>query len=72
MASQRMPMPDAPLIAALQQVPPHQRAVYLLCDEAGFALGETADMLGLTFAVAERLLGHARATLLDVLFGVPR
>jgi DNA-directed RNA polymerase specialized sigma24 family protein len=63
-------MPDPAVVTALQQVPPHQRAVYLLCDVAGFGLWETADMLGLTLAVAESLRGHARATLLDVVFGV--
>jgi DNA-directed RNA polymerase specialized sigma24 family protein len=67
-----MGMLEPTVISALQRVPPHQRAVYLLCDVAGFGVWETADMLGLTLAVADALLGHARSTLLDVVFGVPR
>jgi RNA polymerase sigma-70 factor, ECF subfamily len=54
---------EVTFVAALQRVPPRQRALLLLCDVAGFAPHEGAEMLGLPVAWADRLLVEARALL---------
>jgi RNA polymerase sigma-70 factor (ECF subfamily) len=56
-------------VAALQCVPPRQRAVFLLCDVARFSVCETADMVGMRVASVDRLLGQARSTLVARLCG---
>jgi RNA polymerase sigma-70 factor (ECF subfamily) len=50
-------------IAALQRLPPRQRAVLVLRDVLGFHLAEAADMMGGTEASAKAALQRARATL---------
>ncbi|WP_369805291.1 sigma-70 family RNA polymerase sigma factor [Pseudonocardia sp. MH-G8] len=59
-------------LAALQQLPPSQRAVLVLRDVLGFRAAEAADMLDISENAVTSALRRARATLADELPGLDR
>jgi RNA polymerase sigma-70 factor (ECF subfamily) len=50
-------------LAALQTLPPRQRAVVILCDVLDWRASEAADCLGLTISAVNSALHRARVTL---------
>lgn len=50
-------------VAALQRLPPAQRALVALCDVAGFPPDEAATMLGLDLAASGQALRRARCAI---------
>jgi RNA polymerase sigma-70 factor (ECF subfamily) len=54
-----------PFIAALQFIPPRERAIFVFCDTMGWRPDEVADVVNVTDSEVSNLLGRARGRMVQ-------